>query len=193
MSERTKKLTLLAMFTAIAVVLITFVHFPLFPAAPFLQYDPADVPILIGAFAFGPVAGLTVTVLASFIQAFLISGDGPYGFLMHAIATGTLALVSSLIYRRRHTQAGAVLGLVCGTLAMGLVMVVANHYITPFYTGMPTEAVDELLLPFILPFNLLKAGINSVVTFLLYKVVSRYLVHGEPMVKGAGRKAGSEI
>ena len=193
MSDRTKKLTLLAMFTAIAVVLITFVHFPLFPAAPFLQYDPADVPILIGAFAFGPVAGLTVTVLASVIQAFLISGVGPYGFLRHAIATGTLALVSSLIYRRRHTQAGAVLALVCGTLAMGLVMVVANHYITPFYTGMPTEAVDELLLPFILPFNLLKAGINSVVTFLLYKVVSRYLVHGEPMVKGAGRKAGSEI
>lgn len=44
MSERTKKLTLLAMFTAIAVVLITFVHFPLFPAAPFLQYDPSTCP-----------------------------------------------------------------------------------------------------------------------------------------------------
>ena len=177
MSDRTKKLTLLAMFTAIAVVLITFVHFPLFPAAPFLQYDPADVPILIGAFAFGPVAGLTVTVLASFIQAFLFSGDGPYGFLMHAIATGTLALVSSLIYRRRHTQAGAVLALVCGTLAMGLVMVVANHYITPFYTGMPTEAVDELLLPFILPFNLLKAGVNGIVTYFVYKPIARLVKH----------------
>ena len=60
-SARVKKLALLAMFTAIGAVLITLVHFPLFPAAPFLQYDPADVPILIAAFAFGPVAGILVT------------------------------------------------------------------------------------------------------------------------------------
>lgn len=71
-SARIKRLVLLAMFTAIAAVLITLVHFPLFPSAAFLQYDPADVPILIAAFAFGPVAGLIVTVLASFIQAFFL-------------------------------------------------------------------------------------------------------------------------
>lgn len=82
-SARIKRLVLLAMFTAIAAVLITLVHFPLFPSAAFLQYDPADVPILIAAFAFGPVAGLIVTVLASFIQAFFLGGDGIYGFLMH--------------------------------------------------------------------------------------------------------------
>ena len=75
-SARIKKLVLLAMFTAIAAVLITLVHFPLFPSAAFLQYDPADVPILIAAFAFGPVAGLIVTVLASFIQAFFLDEPG---------------------------------------------------------------------------------------------------------------------
>ena len=95
-SARVKKLALLAMFTAIGAVLITLVHFPLFPAAPFLQYDPADVPILIAAFAFGPVAGILVTVLASFIQAFFLGGDGIYGFLMHVIATGHIC------YGRRH-------------------------------------------------------------------------------------------
>ena len=94
-SARVKKLALLAMFTAIGAVLITLVHFPLFPAAPFLQYDPADVPILIAAFAFGPVAGILVTVLASFIQAFFLGGDGIYGFLMHVIATGILVTVAS--------------------------------------------------------------------------------------------------
>ena len=77
-SLRVKRLVLLAMFTAIAAALITLVHFPLFPAAPYLQYDPADVPILIAAFAFGPAAGLIVTVLASFIQAFFLGGDGIY-------------------------------------------------------------------------------------------------------------------
>ena len=62
-SARVKKLALLAMFTAIGAVLITLVHFPLFPAAPFLQYDPADVPIMIDAFGFCAVAGIIVTLL----------------------------------------------------------------------------------------------------------------------------------
>ena len=86
MNPNTKKLTMMAMFTAIGAVLITAVHFPLFPSAAFLQYDPADVPILICGFAYGPVAGIIVTILASFIQAFFLGGDGVYGFLMHVIA-----------------------------------------------------------------------------------------------------------
>ena len=179
MSANTKKLTVLAMLTALSAVLITLVHFPLFPAAAFLQYDPADVAILIGAFAFGPLAGLAVTVIASAIQAFLLGGDGVYGFLMHVIASGTLALVAGSIYRLRHTRMGGLTALIAGTVAMGLVMMVANHFITPYYMGVPTEVVDAMLVTVILPFNLLKAGINSAVTFLVYKTVSRHIVHGE--------------
>ena len=171
-SARVKKLALLAMFTAIGAVLITLVHFPLFPAAPFLQYDPADVPILIAAFAFGPVAGILVTVLASFIQAFFLGGDGIYGFLMHVIATGILVTVASTLYRKFHTRTGAIIGLLLGTFAMGVGMMIANHFITPFY--------------------LLKAGINSIVTFLVYKSVSKYIVHGEEFAK-APKKAAGEI
>ena len=174
-----RKLCILAMLTAVAAALITLIHFPLFPSAAFLQYDPADIPILIGAFAYGPIAGLVITVLASFIQAFFLGGDGVYGFLMHVIATGILTLVASSIYRLRHTRSGAVIGLFFGTLAMGFGMMVANHFITPIYMGAPTELVDAMLVTVILPFNLLKAGINSVVTFLVYKTVSKYLVHGE--------------
>ena len=191
-SARIKKLVLLAMFTAIAAVLITLVHFPLFPSAAFLQYDPADVPILIAAFAFGPVAGLIVTVLASFIQAFFLGGDGIYGFLMHVIATGILVIVASTIYRKFHTRPGAVVGLVLGTITMGVGMMIANHFITPFYRGVPTEMVDAMLVTVILPFNLLKAGINSAITFLVYKAVSRYIIHGEGRVQG-GEKAAGEI
>ena len=179
MSEQTRKLTTIAMLTAISAVLITLIHFPLFPTAAFLQYDPADVAILIGAFAYGPVAGVIITVLASFIQAFFLGGDGVYGFLMHVIASSVLAMTAGSIYRLRHTRSGAALGLVAGTLMMGLVMMVANHFITPMFMGAPVEVVDSMLLPVILPFNLLKAGINSVITFLVYKTVSRHFIHGE--------------
>lgn len=76
-------------------------------------------PILIAAFAFGPVAGILVTVLASFIQAFFLGGDGIYGFLMHVIATGILVTVASTLYRKFHTRTGAIIGLLLGTFAMG--------------------------------------------------------------------------
>ena len=82
----------LAMMTAVSMVLLLLVRIP-FPPAPFLVYDPADVPIYITAFAFGPAAGLIVTLVVCLIQAFMLGGDGLYGFLMHFVATGIVAVV----------------------------------------------------------------------------------------------------
>ena len=184
MSEKIRKLVTMAILVAISIVLVFLVHLPLIPAVPFLEYDPADIPILIGAFAYGPVAGIILTVVTSVIQGMTVSASsGAYGIIMHIIATSVLVLVVSGIYRVKHTKKGAILGLICGTLAMGLVMMPANHFITPIFMGVPTEVLDALLLPGILPFNLIKGGINSVVTFLVYKTVSRHLVHGESWKK----------
>ena len=180
-NERLKRLVVLAMLAAISVVLVWAVHVPLIPVVSFLGYDPADVPILIATMAYGPVAGVVLTVVVSVIQGLTVSaGSGAYGIIMHIIATSTLVLVAGGVYRLRHTRGGAVLGLVLGTLAMGLVMMPANHFITPAFTGWPVAQVDALLIPGILPFNLLKAGLNSGVTFVVYKTVSRYLIHGDP-------------
>ncbi|MCI2105221.1 MAG: ECF transporter S component [Intestinimonas sp.] len=181
MNSRTKQLTVMAMLVAVSIVLVWVIHIP-FPLAAFLEYDPADIPILIGAFAYGPVAGLILTLVASVIQGVTVSAaSGIYGIIMHIIATATLVLVSSIFYRIYHTRNGAVVALVIGTFAMTGIMLVANHFITPYFMMVPTAAVDQMLLPIMLPFNLMKAGINSIVTFLVYKVVSRHLVHGEFM------------
>lgn len=187
MSEKIRKMVTMAILVAISIVLVSVIHVPLIPAVPFLEYDPADIPILIGAFAYGPVAGIILTVVTSVIQGLTVSASsGLYGIIMHIIATSVLVLVASGIYRVRHTKKGAILGLVCGTVAMALVMLPANHFITPAFMGVPTEVLDALLLPGILPFNLIKAGINSVVTFLVYKTVSRHLIHGESWKKEPG-------
>ena len=68
-------------------------------------------------------------------------------------------------------------------------MMVANHFITPLFMGVPTEMVDAMLLPVILPFNLIKAGVNSAITFVVYKTVSRHLVHGEGWHHAKEKKA----
>lgn len=175
---QTRKLTTMAMLVAISVVLVYLIHFPIFPAAPFLEYDPADIPILVGTFAYGPLAGLLLTIVTCVIQGVTVSaGSGAYGIIMHIISTSTLVLVAGNIYRVKHTRGGAALALLAGTLSWGAVMMIANHFITPLFMGVPTEMVDAMLLPVILPFNLIKAGANSLVTFLIYKTISRHIIH----------------
>mgnify|MGYP003377469453 CR=1 FL=1 len=173
--QKSVKLAKMAMLVAISIVLVMIVHFPLFPAVAFLEYDPADVPILIGTFAFGPVAGIILTAVTSLIQGFTVSvQSGAYGIIMHIIATTVLVTVAGVIYRKHKTKKTAVIGLIAGTLAMAVVMFFANMVITPKFTGMPLEAIMKLM-PFILLFNIAKAGINSAVTFILYKRISPFL------------------
>ncbi len=169
------KLAKMAMLVAISIVLVALIHFPIFPAVAFLEYDPADIPILIGTFAFGPAAGILLTVVTAVLQGVTVSASsGAYGIIMHIIATCTLTCVAGLIYRRKKTKGHAITGLLCGALAMAVVMILANLVITPLFMGVTVEIVWKLM-PFIILFNVVKAGINSVVTFILYKRISPFL------------------
>lgn len=173
--EKTVRLAKMGMLVAISIVLVYFIHFPIFPAVAFLEYDPADISILIGTFAFGPLAGILLTVVTSVIQGVTVSAaSGLYGIIMHVISTSVLVLASGLIYKYNKTRKGAVIALLCGVAAMTLVMIGANMIITPLFMGVPRNIVWSLM-PFIAGFNAIKAGINSVVTFLLYKRVSGFL------------------
>ena len=170
----TAMLAKLAMMIAISCVLVLLIRIP-FPPAPFLVYDPADIPIYIATFAFGPVAGLVVTLIVSLIQAFALGGDGVYGFIMHFAATGMFALVAGLIYSKHKTKKNAVVAIIAGILVMTLVMCVANYFVTSAFMGVPKQAIVAMLPTVVIPFNLLKGGINGFVTFLIYKRISGFL------------------
>jgi Predicted membrane protein len=172
--EKTSRITKMGMLAAISIVLVLLIRIP-YPAAPYLVYDPADIPIFIGTFAFGPLAGVILTAIVSFIQAFILGGDGIIGFFMHFVATGAFVLVAGFIYKRNKTRKTAVIALICGTIIMTGSMLLWNLIITPIFLGVPREAVVAMLATILLPFNLLKAGINSIVTFLTYKSIARFL------------------
>ena len=173
--SKTARLAKMAMLVAISIVLVAIVRFPIFPAVAFLEYDPADIPIMVGTFAFGPGAGILLTVVTSVLQGVTVSAkSGAYGIIMHIIATSTLVIVAGLIYRKEKTKKHAIVGLLCGTAAMTLIMIAANLVITPLFMGVPRSAVWDLM-PFIAAFNVVKAGVNSLVTFLIYKRVSPFL------------------
>jgi len=164
----------MALMAAVSIVLLLLVKIP-FPPAPFMVYDPCDVPIYITSFAYGPMAGLLVTFVVCVIQAFAMGGDGLYGFLMHFIATGAMVVVIGVIYERHKTRKTAAVSLVIGVLLSAAIMVVMNLIVTPLYMGVPRSAVVAMILPAIIPFNLLKAGVNSLITFAVYKRVSGFL------------------
>ncbi|MBR6701318.1 MAG: ECF transporter S component [Firmicutes bacterium] len=173
--KSTVKLAKMGLLVAISIVLVYFIHFPIFPAVSFLEYDPADISIMIGTFAFGPLAGFILTVVTAVIQGLTVSAhSGAYGIIMHIIATGTFVLVAGNIYKVKKTKKGAVTALAIGTIAWVIVMFFANLVVTPLFMGVPRSVVTELM-PFILGFNFIKAGINSIITFLLYKRISGFL------------------
>ncbi|MFW6014861.1 MAG: ECF transporter S component, partial [bacterium] len=101
MNKSLKRLTNVGVLTALAVVLMLF-SFP-YPYAPFLQYEFGDVPLLIIGFLYGPVYGLVSTIIGSIAMAVLTGKGGPYGVIMHVIATGTLVVIASYMYNKWHT------------------------------------------------------------------------------------------
>ena len=168
------KVSMLGVMAALAVVLMLLVRFPILPVVPFMEYDAADVVILIGAFLFGPLEGLLLVVIVSLIQGFTVSAaSGWVGIVMHVISSGMFAVSAGLVYKMNHSRKGALLALITGVVCMTLVMVPANLFFTVRFWGFPREQVVDLLLPGIIPFNLIKSGINSVIVFLIYKPVSR--------------------
>ena len=152
MNTRTKMLTSTAMLCAIAYIAVAACRIPV---VLFLKYDPKDVIITLGGLIWGPMTSCFVSVIVSLIEMLTISETGILGCLMNILSTCSFACTTSLIYKKKHTLAGAVTGLFVGSLTMVVVMLLWNYLITPFYMGYPREAVARLLLPAFLPYNLL--------------------------------------
>ncbi len=171
-----RSIAVIGVMTGIAVALSFIPGFPIIPVVPFIRYEYSDIPIIIAALALGAPKGLLVAFLSVGLSLlFGAEGGGPWGALQHFIAIGVNAFAVALIYRFNRTRKGALIGLAVGVAARTLVMIPSNLLITPLYTGAPVEAVKELLLPGIIPVNFIKSLISAVVTFFLYKRVSKFL------------------
>ena len=184
-----KKLVLLAMLAAVAYVIVSIVRIPV---VGFLSYEPKDVIITIAGFILGPMASFLISFLVSALEMVTISQTGPIGALMNLISTCSFACTAALIYKRRHTIAGAVMGLLCGMVAMIAAMLLWNWLITPLYMGVSREQVEGMLLPMFLPFNALKGGLNCGFTLLLYKPLMAVL-RRTGLVSASPSKGGAKV
>ena len=155
----TKKLTTIAILSAMAMVLNLLIQFPIVPAVSFLSYDPKDIIIVIAGFIYGPMTSFIMSLLCSFLEI-VFRGGNLLDVLMNVISTCTFACVAACIYKYKHSKKGAI---------AGLSMTLWNYIITPIYYQMPRSAVVGMLLPGIVPFNIIKCTLNAACAMLIYK------------------------
>lgn len=161
-----KKLVTLAMLAAAAYMLVLFIRIPV---VLFLKYEPKDVAVTIGGFLFDPLAAFLISLVVSLVEMVTISDTGPIGGIMNLLSTCSFACTAAFIYKKKRSLSGAITGLAIGSVVMVAVMLLWNWLITPMYMKVPRSAIEALLIPAFLPFNLLKAGLNSVLVMALYK------------------------
>ena len=177
----TRQLVTMALMCAVS-ALFSFVQIPLFPPAPFLTYDPSLVPAMVCGFVFTPGAGFAVGAISAIIHG-LVLGEW-VGSLMNICATLFFVVPAALIYKKMHTLKGAVIGLLVGVVCATAGAIVTNLTIGVAFWYGSADVIMPLLLPAVVPFNLIKTVLNSLLTLIVYKAISNLITPKKNQVKG---------
>jgi riboflavin transporter len=190
-----KKLSVLikiSILSAMAFILY-LIEFPL-PIFPnFLNIDLSDIPALLGAFAMGPLAGMLIEFIKNLLHIMMKPSGMGVGELANFLVGTGFVVTAGIVYNRGKSRKHAVTGLLAGIIVMAVVACIGNYYIfLPLYekvlhfpiveivkmaTAVNSSIDNEfkLIVYSMLPFNLLKGFIVSIVVFLIYKRVSPIL------------------
>ncbi|MBR4435651.1 MAG: ECF transporter S component [Clostridia bacterium] len=192
--SRTRRITYIALFSGMAAVLMLF-EIPLGFAPSFYKIDLSELPIMICTFFLGPVAGVIAEFIKVFLKVFLLKGTSTafVGDFANFIIGCSFVLPASMIYHAKRSKKGALIGLIVGTLVMTVFGSLFNGiYLIPKYAklyGMPIDVivamgtkvnrritdVSTLVIYAAVPFNLIKGVLVSVITFIIYKPISKVL------------------
>ncbi len=187
-----RKMTVTAILAAVSAVLMFFsVNVPLMPS--FIKLDFSELPAVLAAYMLGPVSGVTVVFLKNLVNLFFTTTGG-VGELSNFLLGSSLVLIAGIIFKKKPTKTGAVLGAFLGSLTMALFSVATNFFVVypVYYNFLPLEAIlgmynlinpivgteptDKNLLTalvtFNLPFTFIKGIMSTVVIFAIYKPLS---------------------
>ncbi|SHI63470.1 Riboflavin transporter FmnP [Geosporobacter subterraneus DSM 17957] len=186
----TKALTKISILSVIA-YLIMFLEMPVMFFPGFLKIDLSDIPALVGAFAMGPAAGIMIELIKNILHFITKTTTGGVGELANFLVGIALIVPAAIAYRQYQSKKAAVIGVIIGTMVMGITGGLANYYILlPFYAKiMPMEQIiawsaaangaivdmKTLIFYAIIPFNILKGIVVAVITSMLYKKLSPIL------------------
>ncbi|MBR5515090.1 MAG: ECF transporter S component [Clostridia bacterium] len=187
-------ITRIAILAATATILMIF-EFPLpFVAPPFYELDFSELPVLIGAFSMGPLAGALIELIKVLLNLVINGTDTAFvGEFANFLMGCSFVVPAAIIYKFHKTKSGALVSMLSGTLIMSVCAFFLNAYLLiPTYSkvyGLPIElivsmgkeifpiisSVPELALYCVVPFNFIKGILISVITFILYKHIHKLL------------------
>jgi len=176
--NKTRRLTIVALLSAISFVLMIFPQFPILPGASFLKIDFSIVPVLLGALILGLKQGYLILILRSVIKL-LLNNEGPgdlIGIPMNIIGMATLiTIIIVIINRKQVTKGSFVMGGLLGTVGLTVVMVILNYvYAVPLYAVFAnfdikaTIGMTKYIVGMVVPFNLIEGFILSAVSALVF-------------------------
>lgn len=173
----------ISLLSAIAVILM-YIDFPVIPLFPWLKIDLSEVPVLMGAFAFGPMTGIVIELIKNLlIIVFKGTYTGFVGEVANFIVGISLVVPASTIYKRNKTKKSAIIGMIVGILILEIVGIIANvYFLLPAYgIKMDSSQLMQYVTLGLLPFNGIKGIIVSISTYLLYKRLSLSIFRSEYM------------
>ena len=182
----THRMAGIALFGALGFVLMFFA-FPLIPAVPYLKVDFSDLPILLSYLLYGPVGGISSGVIRSVLHYIQTGGDMgyPIGDVASFLASIAYCYPAYVLLRHSTHKKGIFLAFLAGTLSLTIFMTIANWFaITPLYLYLLNINVGDLrtyLIAGVLPFNLLKGIIVSVVFASVMPKLKPWLVRQRKM------------
>jgi riboflavin transporter len=174
-NKNLNKFIKISLLGAIAVVLMYF-DFPIpFLPFPWLKIDLSDIPAFMGAFAFGPMAGIVVELIKNLL-ILIVKGTSTYfvGELANFIVGVSLVAPAAWVYHRNKSRKNALLGMALGTLSIEIIGIIANVYLLlpAFGMNMVKDELIQYVTIGLLPFNGIKSILVCGITYVLYKRVS---------------------
>ena len=177
----TRQLVTMALMCAIG-ALLSFVEFPLLPGVTWLKFDASNMPAMVAGFAYGPAGGVAVGIVTAIIHGLLMADFT--GAIMNILVVTCFVLPAALIYKKKRTFKFAVIGLILSIIAGVIGSIIGNLILTPTWLGVPFEAVVAMIIPVLIPFNILKGLLNSVITLIIYKSISNIITPKKNQTKG---------
>ena len=168
----TGKVTRIGILAAVGIAL-SMVEIVILPGAPFYKLDPSGLAVMLAGFSMGFLPGVLTLLIKDLVGLLVHPSGGWVGQLADFIMLFAFSAPAVLFYYREKTRANALIGMIIGTVVMTGAAVLANLYILFPAFGVPNGA--EYILPFTVPFNLIKGAALTVITFLIYKPLSPIL------------------
>ena len=170
-AAKIKKTCMAALFCALAYASTFVFHLKVM----FLTFDVKDAIVTLAGLLFGPIYAISISFLTALLEFISIGETGFWGLIMDFLSTATFSTVCALIYKYKKNIKGAIIGLISSVFAMTAIMILCNIFITPIYMGTTTTEVLALIPSLLLPFNFVKAVLNSAIVMILYKPISTAL------------------